>query len=361
MYPAAQERLHQALAHCFAQTLAEFLDWIFEKFPQCGETAAARIKVHGVVVNNPVAEERAIASFHKSLNRDVTDQCSYGKAVQHLTGRPLTLHGVAHYKDANIMLHDANLPSLLAAVQPLQKYESCEKDERRQVWDFILALVRLTQMRHDYESVPLPTSKEIAEDIQRRKTPQPSVHSDAVALLLKQCADMDFDAAIVESLLTKTKNDPDFCQGFAKEWLAAMDETVASDDYPGITYGKAVADGNAEVAVQLPHSVFHDLKIAENFDNDASYDTLVKVMHQVNTMISLQNSLPPGIIQAAQDLKNQVQDGQNIEPGALINAGLGAMSNCSPEELNQCLGSLMPQLTDLMQGGGLQNLLNVST
>ena len=130
MYPAAQERLHQALAHCFAQTLAEFLDWIFQKFPQCGETAAARIKVHGVVVNNPVAEERAIASFYKSLNRDVTEQCSYGKAVQHLTGRPLTLHGVAHYKDANIMLHDANLPSLLAAVQPLQKYESCEKDER---------------------------------------------------------------------------------------------------------------------------------------------------------------------------------------------------------------------------------------
>jgi hypothetical protein len=361
LYTEAQQRLHAAISHCFVETLADFLAWMLGKFPACTETAAAQMKVHGVVLKNPQSEERAIQSFSKSLLRDVTAQCSYGKAVQCLTGQPVTLHTVAHYKDADIMLHPSNLPSLLAKVKPQDKYGACDADDKRKTWEYIHALVRLTQLRVNYRVFRLPTSAEITANIKQRTQTQQgdaSVTAGAVRLLIDHCAEASVQPekeSLAESLRTQL-GDQAFCSAFVQQWLLAMDTTIEGTQE---TYGAAVARQDVAACVRLPHSLLSDFAVDSSYQKDTSnpvFAKLPKLMDHVNSIFAVQSALPDTMMRSieakAGELRHKMESGEALDPAALTTIGMDVMRQCSGDDLQQCMNSmstLMPQISKLAQ------------
>lgn len=152
----------------FWSLMHDFAESLVNTFPDCPESKDWKLWMHNVIGDDPVQRAEGLQTWHTQMDAPLRKGAAkYAKAVASLTGQPATTYHAVRYRDADA-LH-ASATDQLRALDFPHKLETLSVEDRSVFWQYIEELARLSYEAHKATPPAVPTSDEIAQDIQRRK------------------------------------------------------------------------------------------------------------------------------------------------------------------------------------------------
>lgn len=171
----------------FFQLATDFGESLRDSFPDCKETRDWMLWITNIVGEDKERRAAAVAKWQASLNRPLCKgSARYLKAVQILTGSPATLYHAICYSDADAV--HQNDEDLKAMDFPSKLQAPCMDNESRDVfWQYLREMCDQSFVISRTTPPKVPTPREIADDIARRKRGE---QSSAPASMQQGLADL---------------------------------------------------------------------------------------------------------------------------------------------------------------------------
>ena len=153
----------------FWDIMRDFLESLAATFPDCAETSDWKLWINNVIANDEKKRVEGIEKWCAGAQSPLKKGCAkYAKAVASITGAPACVYQAGAYRDIDAIhasdkwLCDLNLP---------EKLRSAAMNDKSRVifWKYMDELNKHAYAATGIAVPRVPTSEEIAADIQRRK------------------------------------------------------------------------------------------------------------------------------------------------------------------------------------------------
>ena len=269
----------------FWDLMAEFSTGLETTFPDCAETKDWGLYMRNVVQDNAALKKENVRKWSDGVLSPLK-KARYAKAVQSLTGHPPTVYHAIHYHDIDVLEHS------FEALQPLclgekLKSDAMDEEARSVFWKYMR---EMTKHALDYTSTAaprVPTSEEIAADIQRRKNGGGhAAHGPVLQQGLKE----------VWQLLCEARgNAPDVSDVHAR-LSSAMGKSMEDGETIGDRCRKREAAAFAALAAELP-----ELRGAETV-TEQQWSLLDKALG----LAAMENAIPGSMMRGIESVANQL-------------------------------------------------------
>lgn len=192
--------------------MADLCDSMQESFPDCPETKDWCLYTKNVVIGDEAEETKILAGYYGKLCQPLQKGCAkYARAVQSITGTPATVYHALMYHDITAACASCDMFDTLDLPAKLSSSSLAEK-ERLVFWQYIDELNRHAHDAMRATPVRVPTTEDIAADIQRRKAstagdaPAPGVVHQGLGDVWKRlCEARQVGSAEIESVAPRLK------------------------------------------------------------------------------------------------------------------------------------------------------------
>lgn len=153
----------------FWEIMNDFLESLAGAFPDCPDTKEWKMWITNIVATDPKKRAEGVERWAQGLQAPLQKGCAkYAKAVASITGSPACVYHAVAYKDIDAAHASNESMQSLGLPDKLRSDTMTEKD-RVVFWRYMDELNKHAMTATGGTPPKVPSSEEIANDIQRRK------------------------------------------------------------------------------------------------------------------------------------------------------------------------------------------------